>query len=158
MRALINLSLLFSLFSLFSCAHRSQKLHTIRLKPGDDVKLKLEEYVKEQKLEAVSLVTAVGSLTHYNLRFANQKETTKKAGHFEVVSLVGLLGENNSHLHMAVADDKGATVGGHLKEGNIVYTTLEITMIEDSKKKFIRVDDDKANSGSGYQELKVLKR
>lgn len=155
MRVLIKISLVCMLFNLLSCAHHSSKLHTIRLKPGDDVKFKLEEYVKEKKLQAVSLVTAVGSLTQYHLRFANQQNSTIKTGHFEVVSLVGLLGEANAHLHLSVADAKGATVGGHMKEGNIVYTTLEITLIEDRNKKFVREDD---IDGSGYKELKVLKR
>lgn len=155
MRALVKVSLMgFFLFNLISCAH-SPKLHTIRLRPGDDVKIKLEEYVKEKNLQAVSLVTAVGSLTQYNLRFANQTNTTTKTGHFEVVSLVGLIGQDNSHLHLSLADEKGATFGGHMKEGNIVYTTLEITLVEDRSKKFERVED---KDGSGYKELKVLKR
>ena len=142
------------LFCLFSCAHHN-RLYTLRLKPGDDVKIKLEEFVKVHKLEAVSIVTAVGSLTQYNLRFANQSNTTTKTGHFEIVSFTGLLGVDNCHLHLSVSDDKGMTVGGHMKEGNIVYTTLEITLIEDHQSKFIRVDD---TDGSGYKELKVLKR
>jgi hypothetical protein len=130
------------------------KLFTIRLKPGSDLKKSLLSFANDNHLKAASIVTAVGSLTDYNLRFANQKDGSKKSGHFEIVSLVGTLSLKGSHIHLAVSDEKGATIGGHLLDGNLIYTTCEITLVEDLEKEFIREIDETY----GFQELKVIPR
>jgi predicted DNA-binding protein with PD1-like motif len=36
--------------------------------------------------------------------------------------------ETGSHLHISISDSTGRTIGGHLKEGSIVYTTAEIVL------------------------------
>jgi predicted DNA-binding protein with PD1-like motif len=35
---------------------------------------------------------------------------------------------NGSHLHLAISDSTGRTIGGHLVDGNLVYTTMEIVI------------------------------
>jgi predicted DNA-binding protein with PD1-like motif len=147
------------LFLFMSCSTMNQsmlqsKLYTIRLKPGADLKKSLMSFASENHLKTASIVTGVGSLTQYHLRFANQKEGAKKSGHFEIVSLVGTLTEKGGHLHLSVSDDKGATIGGHLLDENIIYTTAEITLVEDLQSEFIRETDETF----GYQELKVIPR
>ena len=62
----------------------------------------------------------------------------------------------SGHVHISVADGEGVTVGGHLLQGNIVYTTAEITMLEIQDGVFKRELDD-GPGGSGYNELKVFK-
>jgi hypothetical protein len=104
--------------------------HVLRLHPGDDVKASLEAFARERHLRAATVTSAVGSLTDVGLRFANQHDTTHLAGHFEVVSLSGYLAEGELHLHMAVSDGEGKTVGGHFAEGNRVYTTLVLAIDE----------------------------
>jgi len=146
-------------FFLLSCSSINQsshksKFYTIRLKPGSDLKKSLNEFANEKHLKAASIVTAVGSLKDYNLRFANQKDGAMKSGHFEIVSLVGTLSLKGSHIHLAVSDEKGATIGGHLLDGNLIYTTCEITLVEDLEKEFIRETDETY----GFQELKVIPR
>lgn len=127
-------------------------VHVIRLHPGDDVKLKLEEFVRERKLEAALIVSAVGSLTDAELRYAAQDKTEKLKGPFEVVSLVGTLSASGgSHVHMSISDKSGKTLGGHLMPGNKVYTTLEVGIGELKGKAFKREHDPK----SGYEELKI---
>jgi predicted DNA-binding protein with PD1-like motif len=59
---------------------------------------------------------------------ANQPGPTVYKGHFEIVSLVGTLSTNGSHLHLAVSDSTGRTIGGHLLDGNIIYTTAELVV------------------------------
>ncbi|MFZ4715487.1 MAG: PPC domain-containing DNA-binding protein [Bacteriovoracaceae bacterium] len=142
-----------------SCAHKEvpetpYHFHTIRLVPGSDLKKSLMNYVSTHRLKAVSIVTCVGSLTQYSLRLANQKESKTAKGHFEIVSLVGTMGDKSAHLHLAVSDEKGVTTGGHLTEDNLVYTTAEITLVEDLRHQFIRETDDTF----GFQELKVIVR
>lgn len=127
-------------------------VHIIRLHPGDDVKLKLEEFVHERKLEAALIVSAVGSLGLAELRYVAQDKTTKLKGPFEVVSLSGTLSASGgSHVHMSISDGTGKTLGGHLMPGNKVYTTLEIGIGELKDKAFKREHDPK----SGYEELKI---
>jgi uncharacterized protein len=106
----------------------NMKTHVIRLKPGQDLKAEIEALATREKIEAGWTVTCVGSLTEYNLRFANQESGTQKQGHFEIVSLVGTVSTNGSHLHLSVSDSTGATTGGHLLAGCKVYTTAEIVI------------------------------
>lgn len=130
------------------------KTHAFRLKPGQDLRKEIESYVKAHNIEAGWIVTCVGSLTQYNLRFANQPEGSKGNGHFEIVSLVGTLSTHGSHLHASVSDSLGRTVGGHLLEGNLVYTTAEIVLGESTDMIFKRVKD----GSTEWPELEVGKR
>lgn len=72
-------------------------------------------------------------------------------GHFEIVSLVGTLSANGSHLHLAVADSTGRTIGGHLLDGCRVYTAAEIVLGELPALDFRRETD----PAFGYLELVV---
>lgn len=100
------------------------------------------------------MLSAVGSLTRYHLRFANQEAGSSDTGHFEVVSLSGLLSIHGTHLHMSVSDSTGRTIGGHLLPDNIVYTTLEVVLGEALEQVHLRETD----STYGYKELKVQPR
>ena len=66
------------------------------------------------------------------MRLANTLEILEKEGHFEIVSLVGTIAKEFSHIHMSVSDNKGFMYGGHLVEGNLIYTTAEITLLENT--------------------------
>jgi predicted DNA-binding protein with PD1-like motif len=46
------------------------------------------------------------------------------------VALSGTLSPDGPHLHIAVADAAGRTLGGHLGVGSIVHTTAEIVVVE----------------------------
>jgi predicted DNA-binding protein with PD1-like motif len=120
---------------------QSDKTYAFRLKPGQDLKLSLDSFVKTNQLEAAWIQTAVGSLTDYHIRFANQPNGTKETGHFEIVSLVGTLSINGSHIHISVSDSTGKTIGGHLLEGNIIYTTAEIVIGSSNQFQFKREED-----------------
>lgn len=117
------------------------KTYAIRLKPGTDLKRSIQSFVNEKKLKAAWIVTCAGSLTDYNIRFANQQDAGKNSGHFEIVSLTGTLSENGSHMHISISDSTGRTIGGHLQEGCIVYTTAEIIIQSSNKLLFKREKD-----------------
>jgi uncharacterized protein len=102
------------------------QVHVFRLKPHEDLKLAIMEYAKANSISAGIILTCVGSLEEFNIRFANEKAGTKKWGYFEIVSLTGTFSSTSSHLHISVSDPKGNTIGGHLLEGNHIYTTAEI--------------------------------
>lgn len=108
----------------------AETVHTrvFRLLPGDDLKIAIEKIVREEEIRAGWIVTVVGSLTRLNLRFANKSEGGVREGFFEVLGCSGTLSINGSHLHLMVADPEGKAWGGHLLEGNLVYTTAEIVI------------------------------
>ena len=131
--------------------HSSLKTYALRLKPGDDLRQQLTAFVQQHHIAAGTMLTCVGSLTVATLRLANQAGPTVYKGHFEIVSLVGTLSVNGSHLHLALSDSTGRTIGGHLLDGCRVYTTAEIVLGELPQLDFRREKDDTF----GYQELVV---
>ncbi|MBH8559525.1 PPC domain-containing DNA-binding protein [Hymenobacter negativus] len=138
--------------SLVSTApHSTLKTHALRLRPGDDLRQQLTAFVLANHIQAGTMLTCVGSLTVATLRLANQEGPSVYKGHFEIVSLVGTLSTNGSHLHLAVSDSTGRTIGGHLLDGCKVYTTAEIVLGELPQLEFRREKDDTF----GYQELVV---
>ncbi|GAB3582151.1 hypothetical protein GCM10027345_25930 [Hymenobacter daeguensis] len=127
------------------------KTYALRLRPGDDLRQQLTAFVQAHHIQAGAMLTCVGSLTVATLRLANQEGPSVYRGHFEIVSLVGTLSVNGSHLHLAVSDSTGRTIGGHLLDGCRVYTTAEIVLGELPELEFRREKDDTF----GYQELVV---
>jgi predicted DNA-binding protein with PD1-like motif len=97
--------------------------------------------VKQNGIKAGWINTCVGSLTNYTIRFANQPISDTGSGHFEIVSLVGTLSVNGSHLHLSVSDSTGKTIGGHLMEGCKIYTTAEIVISSTDRFDFERAED-----------------
>ena len=128
--------------------------YTVRFSPRADVKKELMRFAQARGLKAASIVTCVGSLEQVALRFANQEITTTRTGHFEIVSLTGTLSSEACHLHLAVSDSVGTTTGGHVMDGNLVYTTAEVTLVEQTEVVFEREVDDTY----GYRELVVKPR
>lgn len=101
----------------------------IRLDPGDDLKQRIDRLAWERGWRAACVITCVGSLQVAHIRFADQSDISRVAGPLEIVALSGTVASfGGSHLHIAVADEKGRVLGGHLKEGSIVRTTAEIVI------------------------------
>jgi uncharacterized protein len=132
----------------------TNKIHAFRLKPGEDLKASINDFVKQHGIKAGWVVTCVGSLTTYSIRFANQQNTDTASGHFEIVSLVGTISVNGSHLHISIADSTGKTIGGHLQDGCKIYTTAEIMIGESNELLFTREKD----GTTPWDELQVKKR
>jgi predicted DNA-binding protein with PD1-like motif len=93
--------------------------------PGEDVRTGLEEWCKDNALEAGCVVSAVGSLSRAVLRMAGRSDGSTLTGDMEICSLSGTLSRHGMHLHMAVGDAEGRMHGGHLLAGCTVRTTLE---------------------------------
>lgn len=127
------------------------RTYALRLHPGQDLRRELLAFATQHQLRAACVLTGVGSLTTATLRLANQEGPTVYQGHFEMVSLVGTLSVNGSHLHLSVADSTGRTIGGHLLDGSLVYTTVELVIGELPALDFRRETD----ATFGYKELVV---
>lgn len=138
-----------TLLSIFGCRPKTNNatmgqadiIHAIRLKPGEDVKQSLQKFIDTNKIQAGWIISCAGSLTDYNIRFANQPDGSMGNGHFEIVSLTGTLSVNGSHLHISVSDSNGTTTGGHLLNGCKIYTTAEIILGESRRLIFKREND-----------------
>lgn len=128
--------------------------YTIRLRPGQDLKAELDAFVVAHRIEAGALLTCVGSLTDLSLRLANQDDPTNWQGHFEIVSLVGTLSTNGSHLHLSAADSTGRMLGGHLMAGCRIYTTAEVLIGVMPDLVYTREPDPMY----GYRELVIRKK
>lgn len=131
------------------------KTHTFRLKPGQDLFDSIEVFAKEHKIEAGCVLSCVGSLTHAVLRLAYRDYYNEYDGHFEIVSMTGTVSIHGSHLHIAISDGDGVTVGGHLVSGCKVYTTAEIVLLELGDVTYKR---EMFENDSGYEELVVYKK
>ena len=123
----------------------------LRLKPQDDLKLALQAWVAREEIEAGCIVSAVGSLEQATLRFAGRSVPRLLKRRFEIVSLGGTLSPNGVHVHLSLADAWGRVTGGHLMEGCLVYTTVELVLAELPHYVFKREFDRQ----TGYLELKI---
>jgi predicted DNA-binding protein with PD1-like motif len=155
MKTLFGLFLIL-IFPLGSCKSKIMQpenthSYAFRLKPGQDLKQSIERFVREKNIQAGWIATCVGSLAEYQIRFANQEKGYSDKGHFEIVSLVGTLSANGSHIHLSIADSTGKTIGGHLMEGCKIYTTAEIVIATSSEMIFKRAKD----GSTPWEELQI---
>ena len=127
------------------------KIHAFRLLPGQDLKQEIQAFAHRNNIRAGWIATCVGSLTQVHLRFADQPDGSLFTGHFEIVSLVGTVSIHGCHLHLCISDERGRSTGGHLLEGNSVYTTAEVVMGETGGLEFLR----EADAETGWKELRV---
>jgi hypothetical protein len=126
----------------------------MRLRPHDDLKASIQEFAARNKITAGIIVTCVGSLEQFNLRFANQREGQLRKRFFEILSLEGTVSQTTVHLHICLGDQTGVTTGGHLLERNLVYTTAKIAIAELTGLEFHREPD----PVSGYAELEIRQK
>ncbi|MFN3491000.1 MAG: PPC domain-containing DNA-binding protein [Anaerolineales bacterium] len=131
------------------------KTHTFRLKPEQDFFDSIEEFVKNNNIQAGVILSAVGSLTHATLRLANKNAYNEYNGHFEIVSITGTVSIHGSHIHISISDGDGKTIGGHLVSGCKIYTTAEIAIAEFEDVIYTR---ELYENDSGYEELVVYKK
>lgn len=123
----------------------------IRLEPNRDLKQSLSNFVEQNNIQAGFILTTVGSLKKATFRFANQDKSEVFDEKFEIVSLVGTLSTHGTHLHISLSDRNGKTIGGHLLDGCIIYTTAEIVIGTSDDFIFLRTVDEK----TGYKELEI---
>lgn len=127
------------------------KILPLRLKPSQDLRQSLKDFVQTQNIEAGFILTAIGSLKQAAIRFADCQEITILHDKFEILSLNGTLANTGVHLHIAISDRNGKTIGGHLVDGCIIYTTAEIVIGVSEEFRFLRTTD----LETGYLELEI---
>ena len=129
------------------------KPYLLRLKPNQDIKLELLKYAQERNIKTASIVSAVGSVSSMKVRIADGRTIVSDTHNREVLSLSGTLINGKIHAHIGAISTSMDVFGGHLMEGCIVHTTMEITLLDLS-------DDVQAerifDSETGYDELNVI--
>ena len=116
----------------------------VRLKPGTDVLLGLQEACERNGINNGVILSAIGSLQ--DPHFCNPVELPTKAGYGygEVLHLTGPIeltnasgiichddeGNTNLHVHMTLTDRHGNAHGGHLVEGTKVLLTVDVIIAE----------------------------
>ncbi|MGV3636161.1 MAG: PPC domain-containing DNA-binding protein, partial [Flavobacteriales bacterium] len=125
------------------------RVHIIRMLPNADVRAELERWCAAQGLEAAVIISAVGSLSTAVIRFGGRSEGATVTGDLEVCALSGTLSRHGLHVHIAVADGNGTMTGGHLLNGCLVRTTLELAVQEVGGIRLRREQDPR----TGYAEL-----
>ena len=126
----------------------------LRLRPGADLKAELLALAARERIRAGWMLTCVGSLSRVRRRLAGGTKHATWQGPFEIVALTGTLSQDGGPLHLAVADQQGRTIGGHLAEGCTVRTTAEVVVAADDRLLFAREHD----PATGYDELVVRER
>ena len=107
-----------------------------------------------QQEQAGCLISGIGSLSVARLRLAGRQEITTLTGDLEILSLAGTLSPDGAHLHIAVADNAGAVIGGHLCAGSLVRRTAELVVGLLPEWRFSRELD----PATGWAELRISPR
>ena len=129
------------------------KPYLLRLKPNQDIKIELLKYAQERNIKTASIVSAVGSVSSMKVRIADGKTIVGDDQNREVLSLSGTLINGKIHAHIGAISTRMDVFGGHLMQGCIVHTTMEITLLDLSEDvQAERIFD----SETGYDELNVI--
>ena len=127
------------------------KVYALRIHPGEDLKLSILDFTRKENIEAGILLSCVGSLSSAKLRMADANIVKEFNNKFEIVVLTGTLCMEGLHLHIALSDENGNMIGGHLLDGCVVYTTAEIVIGSIENTVFRR----KYDGSTGFAELEI---
>lgn len=121
------------------------RIVALRLDPGEDVLLSLQDAVREQGIANAAILSGVGSLSRYHFHVV--KTTNDPPGNtfvdgegpFDILTVTGLVVNGEVHAHITFSNTEGA-MGGHLEEGCQVLTFAVVTMAEARDVDFTRWD------------------
>jgi uncharacterized protein len=125
----------------------------LRLLPNTDLKQGILTYCTDNNFRVACIISAVGSLKQITIRTADGKTLYSETKELEVLSLSGTIIHNQIHAHISAIDQTMHIVGGHLMDGCIIHTTMELCILDLSDQvKAERVYD----SNTGYDELSII--
>ena len=127
------------------------KTYAFRLHRGDDLRLALARFARENHLRGAVILSCAGCLSHWRLRDASGVNIQEKTEPVEIVSATGTLSQDRLHLHLSLSREDLSTIGGHLAEGCIVNTTAEIVLLELEDVAFGAAYD----ADTGYDEITI---
>jgi predicted DNA-binding protein with PD1-like motif len=128
----------------FKSAHFFQpasKVHILNIKSGGDVIGSIQSYLSSNKIEAASIMSAVGTLRTVTMRLAYCDEgkgyPTRthhgKKQKYQLISLSGCLSMHGARLSICIGDNSGTSHVGQLVGNMIAHDHVEICMQSHSK-------------------------
>jgi uncharacterized protein len=129
------------------------QIYVLRLLPDQDIKERLVSFLDENQLSAAAIISAVGSVKEYVIRVSDGFSVIRGFENREIVSLSGILTTDGIHVHVSLGGLDGCVIGGHLMEGCLINTTLEVVLMS--------LEDDLSrvfDANTGYKELVIKKR
>ena len=102
----------------------------VRLHKGDLLKESIKDICIKNNIKAGVVVSSVGSLDKAVIRNAGATIVKEFNEPLEIISLNGTVSRDRIHLHISVANKNYETFGGHLMDGSIVNTTVELVILE----------------------------
>ena len=123
--------------------------HAIRLIRGQDLHQELSNYCLKNNINTAIVLSGVGCVLKLRMRLAKAIEVMEVEEDYEIVSLTGTISNGAVHVHIALSDDKGQTIGGHLMPGTIINTTCELVLGQLETYQSSRVFDE----ATGYDEI-----
>lgn len=128
----------------------SPRVLATRLRKGQDLRVALADFAVQEDVRAAVITSMVGSFTQAKLRLAGADTVKTIEGPLEIVAVTGTINRHSMHVHLAVADKDGTTFGGHLVDGCLVNTTVELVLHDVSDEWTFDRDFDEQ---TGYPEL-----
>ncbi len=99
-----------------------------RLHKGDDLRQSIEEKCVQLKIDTAVVLSAVGCVYELKIRLADAREYLHLKRDHEIVSMTGTVSRGKAHLHIALSDEEGRCIGGHLEKGCLINTTCEVVL------------------------------
>ena len=112
-----------------------EKIHILRIDPGEDVLLSVKKFLDEAGLQQAVVLGGYGTLASHHLhwvvhnRLPTENVFGRGEGGIEILSMNGLVVEGEPHIHVTLATQAGA-YGGHLEEGCTAYVVCEMFFAE----------------------------
>jgi predicted DNA-binding protein with PD1-like motif len=112
-----------------------EKIHILRVDPGEDVLLMVRKFLAESGLRQAVVMSGYGTLAAYHLHWVTHNRIPthnlfgKGEGGIEILAMNGLVVDGKPHIHVALSNPEGG-FGGHLEEGCIAYVVCEIFFAE----------------------------
>lgn len=130
------------------------KEFAIRLVRGADLKASIEKECIGNNINTAIVLSGVGCVSKAKFRLAKAINSLEVDEDFEIVSLNGTISNGQAHIHIALSDEIGNVIGGHLLEGCIINTTCELVLGVLEEYESIREFDD----NTGYDEIVFRKK
>lgn len=128
------------------------KTYALRLKKGDKLKESILDVCIKEKIKAGVVISSVGSLDKAYIRGATGEVVKEFNMPLEIISLNGTVSYERIHLHISVSDKDYNVYGGHLMNGCIVNTTVELVILVLDNYQFASEFDE----STGYNEIKII--
>ena len=99
----------------------------LKLTPGSDLRLSIEQLAAEQQISGF-ILGIVGNLSQAAFQCPGQSEPRILKGDLEVITLNGNFTPQGVHLHLSLSDGACQVWGGHLEPGTLVQKGVDLLL------------------------------